>query len=98
MITMAMVDFLLSVLMASLMSAFVILLLKKLGAVEWLQANGIKAKSDKVNDIFSRLANCYFCLSFWTGVLIAIVAAIMMADWHLLLMPIFSAPLTRFIL
>lgn len=95
---MAMIDFILSILLASLMSAFIILLLTKVGTIEWLQVNGIKAKNDRLNDIVSKLANCHFCLSFWVGVIISIVAALLVGEWQLLLMPIFTAPLTRFIL
>lgn len=93
-----MIDFILSIMLASLMSAFIILLLKKVGVIEWMQIHGIMAKSDKVNDLFSQLSNCDFCLSFWVGVIISIVAALIIGEWQLLLMPIFTAPLTRFIL
>ena len=93
-----MVDYAISIMLTSLMSAFIILLLTKLGIIEWMQIHGIMAKSDKMNDLFSKLASCHFCLAFWIGLLISIVVALLTAEWQLLIMPFFTAPITRFIL
>lgn len=95
---MTMIDFTIVVLLTALFAAFEILLLMKWGVIEWLQVHGIGAKSDKINDLVSKMAHCNFCLSFWASVVTISIAAVLMQDWHLLFVPVFSAPLTRYIL
>ena len=81
--------FIVVVVMVALVSAFVILLAKKLGAVEWLQVHG---------DAFtSQLASCDFCMSFWTGTLSFVVVACVYDDPILVLGGVFSCPLTRYL-
>lgn len=86
------------VLAVALVAAFILLLAGKLGAIEWLQAHGIDSKSDHVNDIFSKWASCHFCLSFWCAVLLSAVAVAVSGDGLLMFVPIFSTPITRFLL
>ena len=95
---MAIVDFFIWILLIALTAAFIILLLTKVGIIEWLQVNGLKAKNDRLNDIVSKLANCHFCLSFWTGFILSVIVALLVSDCTLLCAPIFAAPITRFIL
>ena len=80
--------FIVVVVMVALFSAFVILLAKKLGAVEWLQVHG--------DSIISQLASCDFCMSFWTGTLSFVVVACVYDDPLLVLGGVFSCPITRF--
>ena len=81
--------FLVFVVMVALFSAFVILLAKKLGAVECLQVHG---------DAFtSQLASCDFCMSFWTGTLSFVVVACVYDDPLLVLGGVFSCPITRYL-
>lgn len=81
--------FIVLVVMVALFSAFVILLAKKLGAVEWLQVHG---------DVFtSQLASCDFCMSFWTGTVAFVVVACVYDDPLLVLGGVFSCPITRYL-
>lgn len=92
------IDFFITVLAVALVAAFILLLAGKLGAIEWLQTHGIDSKSDRVNDIFSKWASCHFCLSFWCAVLLSAVAVAVSGDGILMFVPIFSTPITRFLL
>ena len=92
------IDFFIAVAAVALLAAFIILLLTKLGIVERVQVHGLNSKRGKINDIFSELANCHFCLSFWTAVLISAVAVALTGEPYLMFVPIFSTPLTRFML
>jgi len=85
-----MVDYVLSVLLVALLATFSILLLKKWGAVEWLQVHG--------SNLVSKMAHCDLCLSWWVSVALSISVAIVMGDVTMLLVPFFSTPLTRYLL
>lgn len=74
----------------ALIAAFVILLAGKLGLLEWVQING--------NRFFSEMANCNFCLSFWVGLVLSIFFAFALGNSIILLVPLISTPLTRFML
>lgn len=95
---MAIVDYFIWVLLIALTAAFIILLLTKIGIIEWLQVNGIKAKNDRLNDIVSKLANCNFCLSFWSGLILSVIVALVTSNYELLIAPILTAPITRYVL
>lgn len=95
---MTMIDFAIVVLLTALFSAFEILLLMKWGVIEWLQVHGIGAKWDKINDLVSKMAHCNFCLSFWASVVLVPIGLVVTGNCYLLFIPLFSAPLTRFIL
>lgn len=71
----------------ALAAAFALLLLKKWGIIEWLQVHG--------NDLISKMANCDFCLSWWTCLVVAIVAAILAQDPLCILTAVMATPLTR---
>lgn len=91
-------DFLLTTLTISLVSTFIISLLRKLGIIERLQVHGINARKDSLNDLISRMANCDFCLSWWTNVLISIIAIAFIREAYVLVIPFVATPLTRHIL
>lgn len=71
----------------ALAAAFALLLLKKWGIIEWLQVHG--------NDLISKMANCDFCLSWWTCLVVSIVSAILAQDPLCILTAIMATPLTR---
>ena len=54
--------------MVALEAAFVILLAKKLGIIEWMQVHG--------SEFISKMASCDFCLSFWVGSAICLCVAL----------------------
>lgn len=85
-----MVDYIITILLASLLSAFFINLGKKWGIVEWLQMHG--------SELISKMAHCDFCLSWWTNVLVSLIAALLVGDWQLLFIPFFATMLTRMML
>lgn len=71
----------------ALIAAFIILLITKTGAREWVQVHGSR--------LISQMFNCDFCLSFWTGFVVSGGAALITGNPFILLMPILSTPLTR---
>lgn len=75
------------VVLVALLSAFMILLAKKLGIIEWMQVHG--------SDVVSQLASCDFCLSFWTGTILSIVVAFIAGDVRCLIFGLASCSLTR---
>ena len=69
-------------------SAWVLLLLNKLGAIDWLAANG--------NEMFSNMARCQFCLSWWTNIAFTILVVLATNDFvHLFIAPFVATPITR---
>lgn len=48
--------------------------------------------------IIAKMLDCDFCFSFWTNLIVAIIISIVTQDASYLLVPIFSAPITRFLL
>lgn len=91
-------DFMIATLTISLVSAFIISLLRKLGVIEQLQVHGIKSKKDIVNEMISRMANCDFCLSWWMNVIVSIIAIIFIQEAYVLAIPFLSTMITRHIL
>lgn len=91
-------NYLLTTLIISLLSAFIISLLRKLGVIERLQVHGLKVKKDSINDLISRMANCDFCLSWWTNVIVCLVALAILQDPDILTIPFIATPITRHIL
>lgn len=71
-------------------AAFLLTLAKKWGIVEYVQVHG--------NDFFSQMFHCDFCLSFWLGVVLAVLASICTGHPQLLLVPICSTMITRALL
>ena len=71
----------------ALMAAFVVVLLKKWGIAEWMQVHG--------NGFVSELFSCDLCMSFWASVLICFCMLCMTENLMVLLIPIFTTPITR---
>lgn len=68
-------------------AAFLLGLLGKWGVVQWLQTHG--------NRFFSAMANCNFCLSWWSGVIVAVAIAAATGEAAMLLLPFCTTMLTR---
>jgi hypothetical protein len=71
----------------ALTAAFIILLLKKWGAIEWLQVHG--------SNLVSQMANCDFCLSCWTSLSVAIALALCIDDWRAVFVSLLATPICR---
>lgn len=80
-------ELLIMVVLVALVSSFNILLLIKLGFVEWVQVYGKR--------LFSKLFNCMFCLSFWMGFVVSGIYVLVSKDLTGLLVPFLAAPITR---
>ena len=82
-----MTEYLEIVVMTALLAAWIIILLTKLGAVEWMQVHGDK--------YLSRMASCSFCLSWW----VCVVLMFGLVAWHdelrFMFVPLFATPITR---
>ena len=79
--------FLISIILIALASAFVLTLAYKWGVIEWMQVHGDK--------IISQMANCDFCLSFWSNVIVCMVVMLVVDDVMIGLAPLFSTMITR---
>ena len=79
-----------AVTLTALASAFVLLLLRKQGAIEYMQVHGSK--------VISELANCNFCLSFWANLFAALILCVVMPTPVFMTIPIFATPITRILL
>lgn len=87
---MRMMNFVLSVVLVALLSAFVVIVLTKWQIREFIQVHG--------GNFFGRMADCDFCFGFWIAVLLSVGATCTVGDCRLLLIPLFSAPITRILL
>lgn len=83
-------NFLIVVVLVSLVAAYIILLAMKLGIIEWLQIHGDK--------YISEMAKCHFCMSFWTGTLLFVGVACWYDNPLFLMGGVVSCPLTRLML
>nr|DAJ06087.1 MAG TPA: Protein of unknown function (DUF1360) [Caudoviricetes sp.] len=81
---------LLALIYISLASAFIILLIGKIGI-----RDGIIARAPK---LISQLFDCDFCLSFWTSLILAVILAIFFREMNILFIPIISTPITRILI
>lgn len=79
--------FLISIILIALASAFVLTLAYKWGVIEWMQVHGDK--------IISQMANCDFCLSFWSNVIVCMMVMLVVDDVTIGLAPLFSTMITR---
>lgn len=79
--------FLMIVVIVALAAAFLIGLLTKLGAVEYVQVHGDR--------ILSQMFSCDFCLSFWACTVMMIYAACITDTFWLVFCGAFSCPITR---
>lgn len=82
--------FVMLIVLSALLSSFMLLLAAKWGIIEWMQTHG--------TPLLAELAQCCFCLSFWTNVLPATVMAVFTGDVALLALPLFATPITRMLL
>lgn len=85
-----MLEFICCSVIVALIASFIVLLLSKVGVLEWVQING--------SETISKLASCHFCLSFWVGLIVAITFAIITANTILVLVPFCSSPISRMLL
>ena len=85
-----MIEFAISVLLVALLSAFIVIVLTKWKIREYIQVHG--------GNFFGKMADCDFCFGFWIAVLLSVGAAIAVGDCSFLFVPLFSAPITRYIL
>lgn len=67
--------------------AFTLLLMHKLGIIEYLQVHG--------DEIISKMAHCKFCMSFWLSVLYMMVIVAFTDDVEMMVIPIISTPIAR---
>ena len=77
------------VVLVALVAAFFILLATKLGIVEWMQVHGDK--------FISGMANCTFCLSFWTCTVLFVGVACWYDEVMLIFGGMLSSPITRYL-
>ena len=84
------VSFLIDVISIALMASFAILFLGKSGIRDFVIERGTK--------LISELFSCDFCLSFWVSLILASILAILSNRPELLIVPIFSTPITRILL
>lgn len=82
-----MIDFLVSVILIGLVCSFVLTLAGKWRIVEWLQMHG--------TELISKAANCKFCLSWWTNLIVGCAIAFTTKDYTFLFVPFFSTMITR---
>ena len=75
--------------MVALFSAFVILLAKKLGAVEWLQVHG--------SEFVGKLVSCDYCLNWWLSWAVVVVALVVTGEWWVVAVPFFSTTIGRWL-
>ena len=75
------------VIIVALVAAFAVLLVKKWGLAEYIQIHGDK--------FLSKLFSCDLCMSFWASFLISLFLCCLYDDVQLLLLPMFTTPITR---
>lgn len=71
----------------ALIAAFIVLLAKKWGLIEYIQIHG--------NDFFNKMAHCDFCLSFWAGCMVATLFVFITGELTFMLVPFCSTSITR---
>ena len=83
-----MVTYIIVVLLVASAASWLLGLAYKWGLIEYVQVH-------THFDIINRMFSCQFCLSFWTGMLLSIVAVALLNDWIFFLVPIFSTNITK---
>lgn len=83
-------EFIYYTIIIALIASFIVLLLSKVGVLEWMQIN--------CSETISKLASCHFCLSFWIGFIVAIVFAVITDNLLLVFVPFCSSPISRMLL
>lgn len=74
------------IIVVALLAAFLLTLLRKWGVIEWVQVHG--------NEFFAKMFNCDFCLSWWTCVLISLIAFVLTGNTVFLGVPFCSTMIT----
>jgi hypothetical protein len=69
------------------LATFFLLLAYKWRVIEWLQVHG--------NEFVSQLANCTFCLSWWTCLAVSLIFLVESRDLAFLFIPVVATPITR---
>ena len=83
-------SFLCIVVLVALAATFIVLLVKKWEIDLWMQIHG--------DELTSRLFGCDFCMSFWAGVICTLVVVMITDSAWVFCIPVFSAPITRYLL
>lgn len=78
----------------ALFVAFIILTITKNGFRAELRDKAVERNMD----IFADLLECDLCFSFWVSVTICLILSILNRDLSFLAVPVFSTPISRFIL
>lgn len=81
---------LIDIIITALFSAFVILLITKIGLRDFVIEQGPK--------LISKMFNCDFCLSFWVNVFVALLVISCTGFLPFIIAPIFAAPITRILI
>lgn len=90
---------LMSACVLALFSSFLLLFLIKVGVVQELRHVMENKPKNKVGRFFRGLSNCYFCMSFWTNIIVCTVFCLVSGEYSaILFLPILSTPLTRIML
>ena len=71
----------------AMIATFLLLLARKWGILEYLQVHG--------NDFISKMAQCYFCMSWWLCVFLTVLVIRYTCDCHMLLIPFIATPIAR---
>lgn len=79
-----------SILVISPLAMFILCLMDKWGVTEYLRMHG--------NDLVYKLVSCNFCRSFWIGLIISIIFAVVCGRVEILFCPILSALMGRMML
>lgn len=96
-----MLNFIIAVILVALGVAFIWTVLYKQGVWEYLQVHADNWFEDvfhKRTSFFNQMFSCTFCTCWWLSVVLCIVSALVGWDWHYLLIPFCSTPLSKFIL
>lgn len=72
----------------ALIATFVILFISKTGIRDFVV---LRVKYKLIADLFE----CDFCLSFWIAVVLAIIISFVFNNFYYIVIPVFSAPISR---
>ena len=87
-----MIEFVCKIVIVATMASFLLALAYKWKVIEWLQVH------NGDHGIIDQMVRCSFCLSWWTGVLVSIVAFLVTKDASFCLVPFFSTTITRMLI
>lgn len=78
-----MINFVCWVLIVALVVKFILTVAEKWGILEWMQAHA-------PFELLYKMLSCEFCRSFWLGVVICSILAVILRDCSFLFIPILS--------